>query len=98
MGKKLKRVVIGVIAIVAAIYTGPTSLLGSAFLNAGLSTLASVALSAGARRQAPPPLNVTLKGTVEPRRIVFGKRRVGGVLVFYGARAADTRFLASEPL
>lgn len=44
------------------------------------------------RREGMPPLNVTLRGTVERRRIVLGTRRVGGVIVFYGTSgAANTR-------
>jgi hypothetical protein len=35
-----------------------------------------------------PPLNVTLRGTIEPRHIILGKRRAGGVLVFYGATSS----------
>jgi len=52
--------------------------------------LINIALGALSRKLAkhqdngPPPLNVTVKGTVEPRRIVLGRRRVGGVLAFYG--------------
>lgn len=41
-------------------------------------------LSGGIRRQAAPPLNVTVRSTVENRRIIFGTRRAGGTMVFYG--------------
>jgi len=94
VGKKFTKVLIGVVEIVAAIYTWGGSL-STLFLNAGISTLASVAISAfgGARRQAPPPLNVTLRGTVEFRRIVFGRCRCGGVLVFYGTSGTDNKYL-----
>lgn len=35
------------------------------------------------QQSPPPPINVTVRGTVENRRIVFGTRRTGGVFVFY---------------
>jgi hypothetical protein len=41
------------------------------------------------RGEALPPLNVTVRGTVEPRRLVFGTRRVGGVLAWYGTSSTD---------
>lgn len=31
-----------------------------------------------------PPLNVTIRNTIEPRHLIVGTRRTGGVLVFYG--------------
>lgn len=38
----------------------------------------------GSNQQSPPPpINVTVRGTIENRRIVFGTRRTGGVLAFY---------------
>src|SRR5262245_38093286 len=36
-----------------------------------------------------PPVNVTLRGTIEFRRIVFGRRRVGGVFVYYGTTSTS---------
>ena len=36
---------------------------------------------AGKPNVAPPPLNVTMKGTIEPRHLIFGTRRAGGVMV-----------------
>jgi hypothetical protein len=93
VGKKFKKIVIGVVLLVASYYTGGA--LSGLFFNAGIATLADVAISsfAGPRRQAPPPINVTLRGTVEPRRLVFGRRRVGGVMVFYGASGTDNKYL-----
>jgi hypothetical protein len=31
-----------------------------------------------------PPVNISVKNTIENRRIILGKRRAGGVFVFYG--------------
>lgn len=94
MGKKFKKVVIGVVEIVAAIYTWGGSL-STLFLNAGINTIASVAVSAFAKtpRNSPSPLNITVRGTVEYRRLVFGTRRVGGVLVFYGVSGSENKYL-----
>lgn len=94
MGKKFKKVILGVAELVVA-YFAPWALVGNLFLAAGVSTLANVAISAfsGAKRQAPPPINVTLRGTVEPRRLIFGTRRAGGVLVFYGTSGTDNKYL-----
>jgi hypothetical protein len=41
----------------------------------------------------PSPINVTLRGTTEFRRLVFGTVRVGGLLTFYGASGTNNRFL-----
>jgi hypothetical protein len=47
----------------------------------------------GSSRGNPPPLNVTVRGTVEFRRLIFGTRRAGGVLVFYGVSGTDNKYL-----
>lgn len=53
--------------------------------------LVSIVLSLLARQLAPgeakqmaPPVNVTVRSTVENRRLIFGTARAGGVVVFYG--------------
>jgi hypothetical protein len=48
---------------------------------------------AGKRSDAAPPLNVTLRGTVERRRIILGTRRAGGVVVFYGTSGSANAIL-----
>jgi len=40
-----------------------------------------------------PPINVTVRNTIENRRIVFGKRRVGGAVLFYRSSGAQREFL-----
>jgi len=35
-------------------------------------------------KYSAPPINVTVKNTIENRRFVFGRRRAGGTFVFYG--------------
>jgi hypothetical protein len=98
MGKKFGRAVVSVVAIVVGFVIGGPygSALGAALVNIGVSALASIAISAfgSARRQSAPPINVTLRGTIQYRRLVFGRRRAGGVLVFYGCRASDSRYAA----
>jgi hypothetical protein len=98
LGKKFKKVALAVVEIVAIYYTGGASIFRKFLIAGALSQIASVAASAftKARRTAPTPLNVTVRGTVEYRRIVFGRKRVGGVLVFYGAKATDARHLWFE--
>jgi hypothetical protein len=94
VGKKFEKVVLGVVAIVVSYYTG-NSALGKAIYAIGVSTLANVAISAftKAQRRIAPPINVTVRGTVEYRRLVFGRRRVGGVLVFYGVSGTNNQYL-----
>jgi len=48
-----------------------------------------------ARRSAgtPPPVNVTIRNTIENRRLVFGRTRCGGAIVFFGASGEDNEYL-----
>lgn len=92
MGKKFAKTVLGVVEIVVGAYFNIQPLVAL-----GVSTLANVAISAltpsSAKRAGPPPINLTVRGTVEFRRLVFGTRRVGGVLVFYGVSGTNNEFL-----
>jgi len=48
-----------------------------------------------ARRGAggPPPVNVTVRNTTENRRLIFGRTRCGGAIVFFGASGTDNEYL-----
>jgi hypothetical protein len=53
----------------------------------------SKALAPSTGGGGPPPINVTVRGTVEDRRLVFGTVRTGGVMTFYGASGTNNNFL-----
>lgn len=95
MGKKFKKVLFGAAALVAAYYG--QGWLSRIFYAIGFNTLLSVAVDSiagtGRGRQGPPPLNITVRGTVEYRRLIFGRVRAGGVLVFYGSTGTNNNFL-----
>ncbi len=96
MGKAFKQVVIAAVEIVISYYLpGSYAWLAGALRAAGIATLVNVAITAltPVRRPGAPPLNVTLRGTVEYRHLIFGTRRAGGVLVFYGTSGAKNEFL-----
>lgn len=61
-------------------YLAAHALLKTILINVALG---AISRKLAQRRQTVPPLNVTVRGTVENRRLVFGTRRVGGVMVFY---------------
>lgn len=56
-------------------------------VNVGLA-LVQTRLAKRGRKDDTPPQNVTVRTSVEPRRLVLGERRVGGALVFYGTSAS----------
>jgi hypothetical protein len=102
MGKKARKAILGAALIVVGVVTQQygalgkgLSLIGSALVAAGVNTVLSVAVSAFTRtpRTRPNPLNITVRGTIEYRRLVFGRRRCGGVLVFYGTSGAENKYL-----
>src|SRR5688572_7890492 len=61
--------------------------------------LINVALGALAKalskkpRTTEPPINVTIRNTVENRRLIFGTRRAGGSFVFYTTSGTDNKYL-----
>lgn len=59
--------------------------------------LGTIALQAISRALTPrpsaPPQTVTIRGPIENRRLVFGTRRVGGVMVFYATSGNENRYL-----
>lgn len=57
--------------------------------NLVLGAISKKLAGKGSKQQPAPPINVTVRGTVENRRIVLGTRRVGGVLVFYDVSSND---------
>lgn len=94
------KIVIGVAAVLAAFPTGGItltafSIAGSAFapavLGAGISLLATTAFGAIGRRGGPPQqrLQGNIRGSAETHLIVFGERRVGGLL-FNGGTSGST--------
>jgi hypothetical protein len=96
MGKKFGKALLSVAEIVVAYFFPYVAVVGELLLSSGVSGLANVALSSFAKapkRQGPPPLNVTIRGTVEYRRLVFGRRRCGGVLVYYSASGTSNNRL-----
>lgn len=40
-----------------------------------------------------PPINVTVRNTIENRRLIFGRQRTGGTIVFYRASGDRNQFL-----
>jgi len=44
-------------------------------------------------KYSAPVINVTVRGTIENRHLVFGRRRAAGVLVFYGVSGANNKYL-----
>lgn len=63
------------------------------------TVLINIALSAASKLLAPKqgagtvdhlPIDVTLRGTIEARRLVYGTRRVSGVIVYQGASTSGT--------
>jgi hypothetical protein len=99
VGKKFTRGVVSAVLIIVSIvldyeYPGAGNWLraiSAGLMAAGISGLANLAIGAifGPRRGAAPPLNVTLRGTIEFRRLIFGSVRTGGVLVHYGTSGSN---------
>jgi hypothetical protein len=56
--------------------------------------LVNVALGAISKKlakkneQGTPPLNVTIRNSIEPRHLVFGTRRCGGLMAYYGGSSS----------
>lgn len=66
-------------------------------VNVGLGLLQERMAKRG-RKDDTPPQNVTVRTSVEPRRIVLGERRVGGALVFYGTSTSVAGGTAGDVL
>jgi hypothetical protein len=57
-------------------------------INIALSVVAKQ-LAKGIGPNGRPPVNVTVRGTVENRRIIFGERRAGGFFAYYNASSTS---------
>jgi hypothetical protein len=72
------------------------ALLGSvaqiAIINFTLGTLSKAIGQKGAQGK-PAPINVTIRGSAENRRLVFGTVRAGGVVVYYNSAGTNKQFL-----
>lgn len=80
----------------AAFFTG--GLISGAILVIGISAgLASIAKSLAGKpktdSQGPESRDVTVKGTVEPRQLIYGEVKTGGFVAFYGTSGSNNRFL-----
>lgn len=83
----------GVSAAITTFFTAKTLgyvLLRTILVNVALGAIAKK-LTKRATTEAPQ-LNVTVRGTTEYRRIVFGTIRDGGVFVFYGTSSSSVEF------
>ena len=71
------------------------SVISTILVNVALGAVSKALMSTkkSAQQSGPPPVSVTVKGTIEPRRLIFGTRRTGGVLVFYGVSSANNAYL-----
>jgi hypothetical protein len=66
--------------------TGAVAVLVKTILiNVALGAIAKALTKKPRQDNSVPPVNITVRGTIENRRLVFGTRRVGGVMAFYGA-------------
>lgn len=99
MGKKITGflesvVLLGVSLLIPGAGVFITAIRGVIFA-AALSKLSNVVISAFVKtpRTSPPPINVTIRGTIEFRRVVMGTCRAGGVLVFYGTSGTNNKYL-----
>jgi len=78
-------------ALIAIGYTAITAtIINTVLINVALGYLAKAL--AGSPRQSRPPVNVTVRNSVEARRVVLGTRRAGGTFVYY-ALGVDKRTL-----
>lgn len=78
------KAIIGVVEIVVGVVLEAVpgfQAFGTALIAAGISQLLSYAISLLQHPQRPPliPIGANYQGTLEPRRIIFGKLRVGGM-------------------
>lgn len=71
-------------------------------IYATISIAATLALGAAAKALAgkkagaaggPQSRDVTLKGTIEPRQVMYGQARTGGVIVYYGLGGTNGEWL-----
>ena len=95
---KVVRIAIGVAAVVAAPFTGGTSLafLGGFLASAGAALVLGAALEIIAGRPATAGMGGikgNVRGTTEAHSIVLGRARVGGVLTHLGTTGTDNQFL-----
>lgn len=61
-------------------------------INFALGKIAQ-SLSGDAKNFGPAPQTVTVRGTIEPRRIIYGEVRTAGVVTYIGTTGSDNEYL-----
>lgn len=88
--------VAGAAGLVGALFTSTAVaavIVKTILINVALGAVSKALTKKPRQDNTVPAVNVTVKAPVEPRRIIFGTRRVGGVIVFYGTSGTNNEYL-----
>ncbi|HEY3679030.1 MAG TPA: phage tail protein [Bradyrhizobium sp.] len=76
------------IGVAASVATIIATVIVDAVISFALGKIARALAGTPSNNQGPPQQSVTVKGTLEPRRILYGQVRTSGVVAFYGTSSS----------